>query len=440
MADVLIHDAVSSGPVNKSGRQQVFVSRLIGYQFYSDSVLNDLFYEKTTDGGQTWGAAVTVSTALIAGFDVWYDKWTPGITGTLIHIAYIDNTSADVFYKNLDTASDTLGSEVAVYAGTTVDTRHQCSIAKMRGGNLYLWFMLGGAIEAGLCRSTDGGVNWTERSDTGIVEDDDDDIVLVFPGNETDNQDPWFLFQDRTGAAISLKVHSDSGDSTAETAIAAMAWVSLTTVGYGFSASVRHSDNHLILAYFTERDSATGDLKVYDIASTASITAKTNITTDKDDMYNPCVCIDQATGDIYVGYMGKADGSETIGTSVTPFYQKSTDGGTTWGGEQAYGETGRAHLAMSCDLGGSGGSRFMPCFRDNGASDLYLNYVNSVAIGSAGGGSPGNSGNAPGRNRGNPNPGRGGGQGGGGGGGGGTGGGQGNPLNKGFLGTRRRQR
>lgn len=58
----------------------------------------------------------------------------------------------------------------------------------------------------------------------------------------------------------------------------------------------------------------------------------------------------------------------------------------------------------------------------------------------AAGGLPGNSGNAPGRGRGNPNPGGGGGQGGGGAGGGGTGGGTGNPLNKGFLGTRRRIR
>lgn len=438
MANVLVHNATTSSAANKSDRTQCFTSPLVGYQFYADSGSNDLAYKKTTDGGQTWGSAVEVSNRLINGFSIWFDKWTPGQTGTVIHIGYIDDTGFDVYYKSLDTATDTLGTETLVYDGAGVDTRVHCSIAKMRGGNLYLWFTLTDTPDAGLYRSTDAGANWTERSDTGLVENDGDDIVSIFPGNESDNQDAWLLYLDRSANELSLKVHDDSGNSTTETAIGAMTWISLNTSGAGFSGSVRLSDNHLIVAFFNDYDIATGDLKVYDIGSTASITAKTNIATDKDDMFNPCVFINQTTDRIYVAYAGKADGSEDIGTSVTPSYQHSGDGGTTWSGEQAYSEAAANFIGMSCSLGGTN-TRFIPSMRDVGLSDIFVNYANSVAV-TSGGSPPGNSGNAPGRGRGNPTPGSGGGQGGGGGGGGGTGGGQGNPLNKGFLGTRRRTR
>lgn len=429
MADVAVYANSTNGPVIKGDRQQCFISRLVGYQFYTDGTSNDLLYKKTTNGGSSWGSEVSVSTRLCSVMGIWFDKWTPGLTGTRIHIAYVDDTSHDVYFNYLDTASDTLGTEAAVFNGTSVAAQSRVSIAKMRGGNLYLLYDIDGGDEAGLLRSVDNGANWTAR--TSPFEGATNDYASIFPGNETDTNDAWIIYEDRINE-LSLKVHDDSADSNAETAIAAVVDSLPSTTGQQFSGAVRHSDNHLIVVVFNAYDSATGDLKVFDIASAASITEMTDVITDKDDCYNPCILIDQVTDDIYVGYLGQADGGETVGVSVTPHYQMSDDGGTTWSGETTYGETARNHIGMLCDIG-SPSSRFIPCFQDSANSDLYVNFVNSVAVGAVGGSPPGNSGNAPGRNRGNPRPG-------GGGGGGQGGGGIGNPLNKGFLGTRRRTR
>jgi hypothetical protein len=68
-----------------------------------------------------FGTAVVVRAGTINCFDIWYDRWTPGNTGTLIHIIYQDSALADILYRNLDTAaSDVLNPTVASSAGGTL--------------------------------------------------------------------------------------------------------------------------------------------------------------------------------------------------------------------------------------------------------------------------------------------------------------------------------
>jgi hypothetical protein len=89
----------------------VFTSDLVGYIFYRDSG-GTIVYSKTTDGGATWGAAVTVNNVNthIERVSVWYDRWTPGnTTGNIIHIVSRDsnNGTSDVYYREFDASSDT---------------------------------------------------------------------------------------------------------------------------------------------------------------------------------------------------------------------------------------------------------------------------------------------------------------------------------------------
>src|SRR4029450_433324 len=109
MADVSIDASVSTSTA-RGMRSVVFTTASIGYWFYIDS--NGTFsYSKTSDGGATWGAAVAISaqTTDIA-FDVWFDKWTPGDSGTLIHTWCFDTGVDDIRYRTLDTNGDSLGT------------------------------------------------------------------------------------------------------------------------------------------------------------------------------------------------------------------------------------------------------------------------------------------------------------------------------------------
>lgn len=190
----------------------VFVDANTGYFFYIDSD-SDFKYTKTSDGGQTWGAPVTIFTGTVIASDVWFDQWTKGDSGTLVHTWYIETGTSDVKYRSLDTASDTLGTERTVFNGASALTGIGAFVsgAKMRGGNLYCAFDIDIGSELGLARSTNGGTNWGAR--TSPVEATGDWAVL-YPGNEADDQDCWLLYFDASTDELTLKMHDDSADST----------------------------------------------------------------------------------------------------------------------------------------------------------------------------------------------------------------------------------
>ncbi len=131
----------------QSGSSVVFISDLVGYKFFRPGSAPDsgmCVYRKTTDGGATWGARVRVDTQTdCIGVSVWYDQWTPGDTGTYIHIATIDTTDDDLFYNRLDTSNDSLllvtatstarGTASILAAGT-----NESSITKATDGRIIM--------------------------------------------------------------------------------------------------------------------------------------------------------------------------------------------------------------------------------------------------------------------------------------------------------------
>ncbi|KXK09250.1 MAG: Glycyl-glycine endopeptidase LytM precursor [Microgenomates bacterium OLB23] len=222
-ADVTIDSAAVLG-TSRGMRNTVFISTLVGYHFFIDND-SDLSYLKTTDGGASWTGLTDIKASeTILGFDVWYDKWTTGDTGTKIHIWYFGTGADDIIYESLDTANnDTQTSEVIAFNGTTAVAGRGVFVsgAKMRGGNLYVAFDIDAGAEKGVRRSTDGGSNWTIRYTTGTTDtiiEATVDQSLVFPGNEADNQDMWLLYHDASTNELTLKVHDDSANSTSESA------------------------------------------------------------------------------------------------------------------------------------------------------------------------------------------------------------------------------
>jgi hypothetical protein len=355
----------------------VWVDVNTAYIIYSQSGL-DLVYQKTTDGGVTWGSSVTIHDGLAVKASVWYDRWTPGDSGTKIHLAYIDTDSDDVFYASLDTSDDSLSSEVVVFAGASFTNGNWdagvVDVVRARGGNLYVGFWGNGTGEFGFYRSTDEGDNWTSRAQ--LADGNAADGMLLMPGDEADDDDIWCIYWDRSANALSIKVYDDSGNSWAETSIATS--MTDTNVYIQMSAAPRHRDNHVILVAWSELSAATADLKAWDIGGSGSITALANVVTDLDESAQVAVLINQQNDDIYVAYLKGG----TWRATVDVVYKKSTDGGVTWGAEQSYSEAAAADLsALWAGISvGPGGGRFQPIFHHADDFELHVNLNNSVSV------------------------------------------------------------
>lgn len=307
------------------------------YFVYIDRSDFDLKYRKSTDGGASWSAATTIRTGSVASVSVWADWWTPGDTGTTIHTLCVDDGVDDVFYRPLDTASDTLGTESTVYAGTTLSNT-SVSITKTRGGNLLAAWETN---ERAAYKSTDGGVNWS--SIASPMEADNNDQIDLYPANLADNQDAWAIYFDNSDHEFSLKTYDDSANSWSEASI-------VTGITYDFflrphMGAVRHSDGHLLFVTSIQSDVATNDLLTFDIGDASSITAKTNVITDADDWGAARVFIDQRNNDVYVSHAGKSDGSETWASSVKIYSHKSSDGMASWDTDTARQEAAATNVA-----------------------------------------------------------------------------------------------
>lgn len=372
---VLYYEGLRSGPV--------WVSPTTAYVVYIDSNI-DLVYQKTGDGGATWDAPVVIRTGTVFKYSIWFDKWTPGDSGTKIHIAYMDSAVDDVFYRFLDTSGDSLGTERTVFAGASfLNVAWNGSIidiTKARSGYLYIAFWADTSGELGFFRSTDGGPTWGSRAqhaDGNAV-----DLILLFPGNEADTNDIWCIYYDVSASEISLKIYDNSGDSWSETAIYNP--VTFNSSAFPMAGSVRHSDNHVILAVWNLYATALADLMVWDIGGSGSIVAKTDVNTNLDDAAWVTVLINQQNDDIYVAYLVGA----AIGSAVDAKFKKSADGAGSWSAQQDYSQ------AVADDIRGiwaglsvmDDGGKFQPLWFNDDINALYVNLVNDIDIAAGGGG------------------------------------------------------
>jgi len=304
------------------------------YMFYVNTTFDDIYWSKSTNKGLTWSTPTLIKTTIVAGIAVWYDGWTPGDSGTLIHLAYYEIATHDVFYRSLDTASDTLGTEVTVFAGASAnnDASTCLSIAKAKGGNIYVAFDIDGGTETGFYRSTDSGATFGSRTD---VNEATSDYYHLAPGNYADTNDIDCIFWDRSANEISLKIYDDSANSWGETSIAtSMTDIATTSVCPNFAITIRPSDSHLILVAWSASDTVNADLRCWDINGSGSITEVTNVVLNSvDDQCGCAISIDTDNNYLYVFYLGKSDGSETAYTALNVYYKVSQDDGATWGTE-----------------------------------------------------------------------------------------------------------
>jgi hypothetical protein len=341
-ADILVGGTVNCSQRSSQSSYIVQTPSGVIYAFFYAQVDNNLYWIKSTDGGFTWTDAVLIKAlGSNAGFTVWYDKWTPGDTGTKVHLAYFESTTDDVLYRALDTNDDSLGTEVTIFAGASTGTgSNTCiSITKAIGGNIYVAFDIDGGTETGFYRSTDSGASFTARTD---INEATSDYYLLAPGFAADTQDIICIFWDRSASEISRKLYDDSANSWGETSIAtSMTAVASSTCAPQFSIAVDDANNKIILIAWTNRDTANADLLAWKIDESA-ITALADVVTNSTDDQQMCALgLNSSNGDLYAFYGGKSDGSETAGTSINIYYKVSTDDGSAWGSETQLSQSAR---------------------------------------------------------------------------------------------------
>ncbi len=237
-------------------------------------------------------------------------------------------------------------------------------------------FQLNNGGESGHYRSTDGGLNWTSRADP--VEASSSDWFLGYPGNEADDADGYLIYYDDSAGALSMKVYDDSADSWAETSIDAS--VNGHNNHLGFHGTI-DDNGDLFVVYWNDHDAATADLEC-GVWDSGGWTAKTDVVGNFDDIEDCCVFCDRNTGDLYVAYNGSDDGSESAHSTVKCYHKISNNGGTSWGTQQAMGETGDDNRSVRCDLGPQSGEDglFLPIWSNDDLNDNFCNAGNAVEI------------------------------------------------------------
>lgn len=340
-AEVVIDSTVSTNAAANTfaGAQTAFTDDQTGYTFYRDSN-NTCVYSKTTDGGNTWGSAVTVDSQTdCLEIVIWYDRWTPGdSTGNYIHISTMDSGDDDLFYNRLDTTSDTLlmGSapvNVSTSSGqvpSLANTVNAQTITKATDGKIYMAVNdVSDSFVVSCSASCETESNWTEVGTSPYDSTNDFNLLVPLSGGNvmTINRD---ISADDIRSAI-----WDGANWSGWTNIDINAPEN-STFDVGMSVTVDVDTGSIYLAYVADNnDMVTADHDIRTAVYTSGVwTNKTDVLTNVSGrgIHNTAIAYDQNKGDVYVSYAIE----DTIGTptSANIYWKKSTDGMTTWGTEQ----------------------------------------------------------------------------------------------------------
>lgn len=324
------------------GTQSVFVSDQVGYKFYVDST-GVCVYSKTTNGGTSWGGAVTIDAQTDCfGASVWYDQWTPGDTGSYIHILTADSGNSDLWYNRLDTTSDTrlLGTApISVVTnsgqgGTIAAGSNTGSITKGTDGTLYMSMSDNTDSYVVECSaSCNLAASWTETGTNPMDLQPDYSMLLPLSSG-----DIMIINRDLSADDLRSKVWDDSAGSWSGT------WTAINsnalenaTYDPAFAAAVNVDSGDIYLAYIDNATTGTlgggnDDVLVAKYSGGAWSNGTNVVTNTTLGLTGVALSIDANNGDVYVAYTGRT----TAGTANTGnvYWASSTAAMSTWGAQQ----------------------------------------------------------------------------------------------------------
>lgn len=316
---------------------------------------DDVILYKSTDNGATWAAIATVRSGVCEAVSFWYDEWS-GVAGGLIHMAYVDSTADDIFYRNFDVDTETLGTETTVLAGTSYAAANNClSICRSRGGNLMVVYDIDGGTEDGAAKSTDVGATWAPCA---TPTEDAVDMWLLLPGHAADNQDFMLIFWDVSADELSRKLYDDSGDSWAETSISGSMIEGAQSAAFPhFAAVVDLTNSKNIIYAWNAVDAANQDLVGWSVTESAITALGTAVLNATDDCGLCALYYDEDADRWYIFWAGNPSGTETFPGTTHVYYRYSDDACATWSTENVRWSEGTGYTRLDSPMIGDG----FPC-------------------------------------------------------------------------------
>lgn len=395
MADVTLDSSASTATnENRALWGPYWTSPSVGYTVNQEGgFTDDIEVRKTVDSGATFAVQDTAnepSSNTNASMACWFDQETPGNSGTLIHVAWLQITDNEVHYDEFDTADDawntdrTIDSLTINIAGTSQDI----SVTVAKGGRTHVVARGDFAADTENTdhshRSSSDGFATNNESEASPYSSDEEQ-VLLFPGADADEDDICALVMDCVNLDFEFWKFDADANSWGVTSIDTSISVTATEMRlhhHVFNGAIQHSDEHIIAVYWNDLDQSTGDFRCVDITqATPTITQRTDVHSNTDDSFLSTLLINQQNDDWYVAYVGSDDGSEAFGSLVSCYFKKSTDGGSIWGTEQTYSVQNDDLKAVS--LGrtiGDAGGRVMPVWFNDDTNDILANDGNDPEI------------------------------------------------------------
>lgn len=332
-----------------SSPKTVFISQSTGYAFYRDSD-GDCSYSKTTNSGASWGTPVNITNG-VTNLDndclriaVWWDQWTPGDSGSLIHMAVIDGSGTaaaddDIWYATINTASSDANSgfvnitTAASYAGSLAAGTNYVTISKGTDGALYAAVSDASANILRRCTTTcTTASNWSTSNPGSWSVGNDFQILVPRLSGEV-----MLIWWDISATTNDLKYSRYTGSwstfANIDTAL------DNNTYDASFGAIVDPSNGDIYLAYAGQAATLGTDDDVRARKfSGSSWSSLTDVVTDSAcaggstcGITGVKISRDNNTGNLYVLYTAQS----TAGTVSTGniYWKYSTDSGSTWSSE-----------------------------------------------------------------------------------------------------------
>ncbi len=385
---------------NSNGSQVLFTTDQTGYLFNCDD--NNLYYQKTTNGGSSWAGQVQFNDAAINGDcqvnAIWYDQWTPSGSGDLVHIiAADDTTDNDLIYIEFDTSDDSysvagnISDAAGMAAGNYQTWNNNIAITKATDGDLYAAVADDTSHYVLTCTGTcTTASNWAETSGASPFEGDDDHIQLM----PLASGDILMIQHDLSADVIESKVWNEtswSGFTTVESSVEDLSTAINEFGNVPLTATLNPHDNTIYIAYIdydTGADFGSGDDDDIKTAkySGGSWSTTTDASTNNADgvaPYGLSMAFDSGNEEVYLAYSGPdntVSGTHSD-TTTNYYYKKSSDDMSTWSSQSAA-ISGTDRPDWRSRLVGlnliSNERLYLIWFYDHGASDEYL-YGDTIA-------------------------------------------------------------
>jgi len=344
----------------------VFINTTHGYVVYASATGDgDLIFESTTDGGANWNGGGTLSTrGKYFGGSVWYDRWTPGNEGDLIHVVAAEPGLDDTYYFWINSTDGSSGGDNRViFSGSAIGaTIGGYGIVRSTTGKLYAG---GQAGKQEVYISDDEGATWETDillgADSGWLYPENDDYFQMMP---LSNGDILFIYADDSQDRLLWFVYNETlGDlQNNETVLISGTVPTATNVPGG--AAIYRPDNTIYLAWNNNYQSD-GKISIFKFNdSTRSWSNLGNITTAVGH-YQASIIVDEGTRDLYLAYSR----FNTRAGQTDVYYKKSINEGSSWGSETKLSSVTDDNRHVRGTMTGS--SRHYVFWMDDDLNDLY---------------------------------------------------------------------